>query len=255
MNKVENWDIANYADYLVSWLEQQRREFYAADGYTVGISGGIDSAVVTFLLARCGVPVQGIALPGPTTPDTEIAAAQLVADAVDCPLIVAPITPAYEAFMGSMQGLFNDAAERQNVIAGNVQARLRMISLYAHAQSHNHVVVGTDNAAEWHMGYFTKFGDGGVDILPLVHLNKSQVYALAKYLGVPKAIIDKAPSAGLWAGQTDEDEMGVSYAEIDAYLRGETVSNKALERIAFWHNRSHHKRELAAVPLAPEEKS
>ncbi len=253
MNKTENWDIAGYTDYLITWLERQRCEFYFADGYTVGISGGIDSAVVTFLLARCGVPVQGIMLPSLSTPKAEIAAAQQVADAVNCPLIISPITPTYEAFMASMQGLFNDSAKHQNVIAGNVQARLRMISLYAHAQSHNHIVVGTDNAAEWHMGYFTKFGDGGVDILPLVHLNKSRVYDLAKYLGVPQIIIDKAPSAGLWAGQTDEDEMGVSYAEIDAYLRGEVVSDNALERITFWHNRSHHKRELAAVPLAPQE--
>lgn len=243
-------DCALYADYLVTWLEEQRQKSYQADGYTIGISGGIDSAVVTFLLAKSGAPVQGLALPGPTTPQSEIDDAQRVAEAAGCPLLVTAISPSYSAFIDSMQALFNDAAERQNVIAGNVQARLRMIALYAHAQSHNHIVVGTDNAAEWHMGYFTKFGDGGVDVVPLVHLSKSQVYAVASYLGVPQTIIDKAPSAGLWTGQTDEDEMGVSYADIDAYLRGESVSEHALERIAFWHNRSHHKRQLAAAPLS-----
>ncbi len=243
-----NWNVAGYADYLVNWLEKQRIENYKADGYTIGISGGIDSAVVACLLAKTGANVQGIALPSANMPKVDIAQAQELADSINCPLLITPITTTYDAFVQSMQPLFNDQAERQNVISGNVQARLRMIALYAHAQSHNHIVVGTDNAAEWYMGYFTKFGDGGADILPLVHLTKAQVYDLARYLNVPQSIINKAPSAGLWIGQTDEDEMGVTYAEIDAFLRGETVSEKALERIHFWHNRSHHKRELAAVP-------
>ncbi|MDP8033651.1 NAD(+) synthase [Pasteurella atlantica] len=243
-----NWNVVAYADYLVSWLEKQRIENYNANGYTIGISGGIDSAVVACLLAKTGARVQGIALPSANTPAIDIEQSQELAESINCPLLISPITDIYDTFIKSMQPLFNDQAERQNVISGNVQARLRMIALYAHAQSHNHIVVGTDNAAEWHMGYFTKFGDGGADILPLVHLTKAQVYDLARYLNVPQSIINKAPSAGLWVGQTDEDEMGVTYAEIDAYLQGETVSEKALERINFWHNRSHHKRELAAVP-------
>lgn len=251
MHKQYNWDVAAYADYLVTWLEQQRRDNYACDGYTLGISGGIDSAVVSHLLTRSGAPVHGLILPAPSTAQSDIDDAKRIADSAGCPITIAPISASYQAFTDSMSALFNDAAERQNVIAGNVQARLRMVALYAHAQSHNNVVVGTDNAAEWYMGYFTKFGDGGVDVVPLVHLGKSQVYDLANYLGVPPAIIDKSPSAGLWVGQTDEDEMGVSYADIDAHLRGETVSEQAMERIHFWHNRSHHKRELAFAPQAP----
>ncbi|MDY4595341.1 MAG: NAD(+) synthase [[Pasteurella] aerogenes] len=239
----------NYLNYLVQWLEVQRQE-YGAKGYVVGISGGIDSAVVTHLLMRCNAPVQGLILPSETTSAQDIKDAYAVAENANCPVLEVPIIETYRSFMHSMQPLFNDQAERQNVIAGNVQARLRMISLYAYAQSHNAIVVGTDNAAEWHTGYFTKFGDGGVDVAPLLHLRKEQVYQLAKVLNVPQSVLDKSPSAGLWLGQTDEAEMGVSYQEIDAFLRGETVSEQALKQIEFWHNRSHHKRRLPPTPLS-----
>lgn len=97
-------------------------------------------------------------------------------------------------------------------------------------------------------GLLYKIWDGAADILPLVNLKKSQVFELGKYLKVPQNIIDKAPSAGLWQGQTDEDEMGVTYKEIDDFLDGKEVSEKALERINFWHNRSHHKRSIAFTP-------
>ncbi|MCI7480660.1 NAD(+) synthase [[Pasteurella] aerogenes] len=239
----------NYLNYLVQWLEVQRQE-YGAKGYVVGISGGIDSAVVTHLLMRCNAPVQGLILPSETTSAQDIKDAYAVAENANCPVLEVPIIETYRSFMHSMQPLFNDQAERQNVIAGNLQARLRMISLYAYAQSHNAIVVGTDNAAEWHTGYFTKFGDGGVDVAPLLKLRKEQVYQLSKVLNVPQSVLDKSPSAGLWFGQTDEAEMGVSYQEIDAFLRGETVSEQALKQIEFWHNRSHHKRRLPPTPLS-----
>ncbi|TNH08014.1 NAD(+) synthase [Testudinibacter sp. TR-2022] len=239
--------LQQYADYLVEWLEQQRH-FYAAKGYVIGISGGIDSAVVVNLLMKTGAPVQGLILPSDTTSAQDIAYAYAVAKSAGCAVIEASISPSYRTFMQSMQPLFRDDAERQNVIAGNVQARLRMITLYAAAQNQQAIVVGTDNAAEWHTGYFTKYGDGGVDVVPLVQLRKEQVFELGRLLGVPQAVLDKAPSAGLWQGQTDEDEMGVSYAEIDAFLRGETVSVQAQKQIDFWHNRSHHKRMLAPAP-------
>ena len=242
----------NYLNYLVQWLEVQRQE-YGAKGYVVGISGGIDSAVVTHLLMRCNAPVQGLILPSETTSAQDIKDAYAVAESAGCPVMELPIIETYRTFMQTMQPLFNDQAERQNVIAGNVQARLRMISLYAYAQSHNAIVVGTDNAAEWHTGYFTKFGDGGVDVAPLLKLRKEQVYQLAKVLNVPQSVLDKSPSAGLWQGQTDEAEMGVSYAEIDAFLRGEPVSAQALKQIEFWHNRSHHKRRLPPSAHSIEE--
>lgn len=242
----------NYLNYLVQWLEVQRQE-YGAKGYVVGISGGIDSAVVTHLLMRCNAPVQGLILPSETTSAQDIKDAYAVAENANCPVLEVPIIETYRSFMHSMQPLFNDQAERQNVIAGNLQARLRMISLYAYAQSHNAIVVGTDNAAEWHTGYFTKFGDGGVDVAPLLKLRKEQVYQLAKVLNVPQSVLDKSPSAGLWQGQTDEAEMGVSYQEIDAFLRGETVSEQALKQIEFWHNRSHHKRRLPPSAHSIEE--
>ncbi len=92
--------------------------------------------------------------------------------------------------------------------------------LYACAKQYNRVVIGTDNACEWYMRYFIKFGNEATDILPLVNLKKSHIFELGKYLDVPKNILDKAPSAGLWQGQTDEDEMGVTYQEINDFLDG-----------------------------------
>ena len=95
-------------------------------------------------------------------------------------------------------------------------------------------------------------GDGAADVLPLAALRKEQVYELARHLGVPERVVNKAPSAGLWTGQTDEDEMGVSYRELDAFLRGEAVSAEAEKTIAWWHERSRHKRMLPPVPPAPD---
>lgn len=240
--------LQEYSNYLVDWLNDQRTELYKMQGFVVGISGGVDSAVVAHLLAKTNAPVHGLILPSPTTSQADIDDAIAVAKSAGLTYTIAPISTVYTAFIDSMTSLFNADADRQNVIAGNVQARLRMIALYAYAQSHNAVVVGTDNAAEWHMGYFTKFGDGGVDVVPLAHLTKSQVFEMATLLGVPDSVLNKAPSAGLWLGQTDEDEMGVSYRDIDTHLMGESVSEQAMERIEYWHNRSHHKRMLPPQP-------
>lgn len=242
---------AKYVDELVAWLEQERQAFYKMDGYALGVSGGIDSAVAAFLLAKTGAPVTCLMLPSDVSPSTDAEHAELVLEAAGLTGDVVPIAPMYDAVMGQIEPLLGEAETRVNVLRGNLQARLRMVTLFTVAQSRRAIVVGTDNAPEWYTGYFTKFGDGASDVVPLLHLSKGQVYELARYLGVPEVVINKAPSAGLWAGQTDEGEMGVTYDEIDAHLRGEAVSDSALERIAFWHNRSHHKRELPRAPQPP----
>ncbi len=125
-----------------------------------------------------------------------------------------------------------------------------MTSLYFVANSLNYLVAGTGNRSELAIGYFTKYGDGGVDMLPLGRLLKSQVQALARELGVPAPIIDKAPSAGLWLGQTDEAEMGFSYADLEKYLTSgpAAVAADLAARIGRLERDSDHKRALAPMP-------
>jgi NAD+ synthase len=132
----------------------------------------------------------------------------------------------------------------------NVKPRLRMTTLYFVANALNYLVVGTGNRSELTIGYFTKYGDGGVDLLPLATLLKSEVRAMAKELGVPDSIIEKAPSAGLWLGQADEDEMGFTYAELENYLTNgpETVSPALAMRIERLVRGSDHKRSPIPTP-------
>lgn len=140
----------------------------------------------------------------------------------------------------------NESIEQLNnaqLADANLRARLRMSTLYTIATHYNYLVVGTDNASEWYTGYFTKYGDGGVDILPIVPFTKGEVREMAQFLGVPKEVIHKEPSADLWTGQTDEAEMGTTYDHIDAYLKGETVPDKDRQLIERMHERSQHKRE------------
>jgi len=132
----------------------------------------------------------------------------------------------------------------------NVKPRLRMASLYYIANTLNYLVAGTGNRSELTIGYFTKYGDGGVDLLPIGRLLKSEVRAMARVLEIPEAVIDKAPSAGLWLGQTDEAEMGFTYADLENYLtKGPDVVSPALAlRIERLVRQSEHKRALAPMP-------
>jgi NAD+ synthase len=135
----------------------------------------------------------------------------------------------------------------------NLKPRLRMITLYHRANTLGRLVVGTGNKSELLVGYYTKFGDGGVDLLPIAGLYKHQVRELARELGVPDELIQKPPSAGLWEGQTDEAEMGMSYAQLDAALdaieRGATdgIAPNVLERVQAMMRGSEHKRRLAPI--------
>ena len=245
--------VSVYADYLVSWLEDKRKNYYQYEGYVLGVSGGIDSAVVAGLLAKTQAPVSCLILPAQVSEKSDIEDAREVLKNFNLEGNIISINDVYEVFLDNLKNLFSFEQKRIEVLRGNLMARIRMIYLYTLAQGKNFMVVGTDNLCEYHTGYFTKFGDGAADVFPLHKLRKEEVRQLAKHLAVPQKIIEKSPSAGLWSGQTDEGEMGVSYKDLDAFLRGENVSDAALERINFWHNRSHHKRVMPLTPLKPEE--
>ena len=130
----------------------------------------------------------------------------------------------------------------------NIKPRLRMTTLYYYASLNNYLVIGTDNWSELKVGYFTKYGDGGVDLAPLGRLVKSEVRKLAKHFGIPEKIINKKPSAGLWEGQTDENEMGVSYEELDHYILTGEADKEVRERIDELARKNSHKTEAIPIP-------
>lgn len=236
---------------LVSWLQLKVKEANAK-GAIVGVSGGIDSAVVTHLIKRAFPNDSlGLIMPCKSNPKDQEDAKQVI-DSCGIDYHLMDLTETHDVLFQTLKGQLVQAnkwdEERAKLGDANTRARLRMTTLYAVANNYGYLVVGTDNASEWYTGYFTKHGDGGVDLVPLVHLTKGEVREMAQYLGVPEEVITKAPSAGLWEGQTDENEMGTTYDMIDAYLKGETIPDKDRYIIEKMHKQSEHKRSLAAAP-------
>ncbi|NJE30245.1 NAD+ synthase [Thermococcus sp. 18S1] len=182
-----------------------------ADGVVVGISGGIDSATVAYLAAKALGKEKVLGLIMPYYENRDLDDARLVCESLGIDYKVVNIKPIVDEFERAVGGL--DTKSR-----GNVMARTRMVLLYAHANAMNRLVLGTSNRSEVLTGYFTKWGDGASDYAPLINLYKTEVWEIAKLLGVPERIIEKKPSAGLWEGQTDEDELGISYRLLDEIL-------------------------------------
>ncbi|MGB9867316.1 MAG: NAD(+) synthase [Bacillota bacterium] len=243
MGEGDFMDAEQVASAIVKWMQKQL-SVAGAQGFVVGVSGGVDSAVVLGLSARAA-PGRVLALVMPCESQAQdLEDAERVIQHFGVEKARVDLTPVYHQLLA--QFTCGDCAPP--LAKANLKPRLRMISLYFYANTLNYLVAGTGNRSEAVMGYFTKYGDGGVDILPIGCLLKREVREIARYLGVPGGVITKPPTAGLWAGQTDEGEMGVTYAELDELLYA-GVGSPALAQLV--HQRfvgSHHKRVVAPVP-------
>ncbi len=227
---------------IVSWLQEYAQQA-GADGAVFGMSGGVDSAVVSVLCKKAFKEnVLGLIMPCYSDEEDE-KDARLVADKFNIKYHTVVLDRIYDEFLKTVE-------QSDNLMAKvNIKPRLRMITLYYYASINNFLVVGSENKSELTVGYFTKYGDGGADLWPIGNLVKSQVKELAAYLGIPQKIIEKTPSAGLWMGQTDEEEMGITYDELDKYiLTGRLSSPEKEAKIKALHKNSEHKRQLPQIP-------
>jgi NAD+ synthase len=249
--------MSDRAERIAEWLRERAGDA-GARGFVFGLSGGIDSAVVA-CLCQMAAPqrVLGVLLPCYSHPQDE-EDARLVASEFSIPIVRVNLDSTFDALTEALQSAIKGLPKqvdsldiKQQMPDANVKPRLRMAALYFIANSLNYLVVGTGNRCEIVLGYFTKYGDGGVDLLPIGGLLKSEVRALGRDLGVPDRVVDKPPTAGLWVGQTDEAEMGFSYDTLEAYLvKGASAVDRAIaERIDRLQKVSDHKRTLP--PIAP----
>ncbi len=239
-----------FAKHLTDWIASEIAAS-GGSGAVFGLSGGIDSAVVA-ALAKRAYPAHCLGVIMPCHSDAADADdARLVAHHFGVASATVDLGPVYDTLLAQLEATCSDLATA-SLACANLKPRLRMTSLYAFANRQNYRVLGTGNRSEIEVGYFTKYGDGGVDLLPLGSLTKTLVRQLAQHLGVPARIIAKPPSAGLWSEQTDEGEMGLTYDELDAYLTTGEASATVKARIDALHVASEHKRRLAPVaPLPP----
>ena len=216
-----------------------------AKGIVYGNSGGKDSALVGILCKAACDNTVGIILPctSKRNYDEDTADAKEVAARYKIEIRTVDLTPVKEAELKALDGV----ATLNAAALSNIAPRLRMLTLYAVAAAENRLVAGTGNRSEAYVGYFTKWGDGAHDFNPIADLTVTEIYEFLRYLDAPKCVIEKAPSAALFDGQTDETEMGVTYAELDAYLSGGDIPAKQKQTIERMHRISQHKRNGIAV--------
>ena len=216
-----------------------------AKGIVYGNSGGKDSALVGILCKAACDNTVGIILPctSKRNYDEDTADAKEVAARYNIEIRTVDLTPVKEAELKAIDGV----ATLNAAALANIAPRLRMLTLYAIAAAENRLVAGTGNRSEAYVGYFTKWGDGAHDFNPIADLTVTEIYEFLRYLDAPKRVIEKAPSAALFDGQTDETEMGVTYAELDAYLSGGDIPAKQKQTIERMHRISQHKRKGIAV--------
>lgn len=227
-------------------IEQMIRHAYwssGSSGIVIGLSGGIDSAVAATMCCRAvgGERVLALILPSSVTKAEDISDAEEICSLLGMDFRILSIDPILDAFR-DLPG-FSESP----YLLGNLMARVRMAIIYYHANRENRLVCGTSNRTEYLLGYCTKFGDNAADIQPILHLYKTEIFELARTLNLPARVLEKAPSAGLWEGQRDEDEIGLSYPEIDAALKSLAASdrksrNEIEEKVLTMVRKSEHKR-------------
>ena len=232
---------------LVIWIREKVEEA-GCRGVVLGLSGGLDSSVLG-VLCQQALPQDTLGLLMPChSIDTDRTHAEMVAEKFSIATRMVALDNVYDLLLTALPDFQPDAA-LVRLTHANIKTRLRMITLYNTANQLRYIVAGSSNRSELTIGYFTKYGDGGVDIMPLGNLAKSQVRELASYLGVPQEIIDKPPSAGLWKGQTDEEEMGLTYEVLDNYILTGNAPEDLKKTLETRKAASQHKCETP--PIAP----
>ena len=220
-------------EFLKKYLEESH-----CKAYVLGLSGGVDSSLVA-AIARKAVGKDKLfcyALDIDSNP-ADVEDAKKVAEELDLNLEVINLSKTYHSYLEDLKG-----DEFIRLTKSNLKVRMRMVALFAFAQEKSGLVLGTDNMDERYVGYFTKYGDGAADVLPIVYLTKKEVRKAAELYGLSSLLANRVPSAGLIEGQTDETEMGVKYVDLDSYLLGGKVEKSVEERIEHLHKISEHKR-------------
>jgi len=239
-------------DFIKTYVENS-----GCRGVVVGLSGGVDSAVTAVLCKKAlgGERVTCLFLPDESTPEMDLRDYREITASFNLKCVVKDITRIVESIRE------NSVYPPSKMALANIKARVRMILLFEYANMTNTLVCGTSNKSEMLIGYFTKYGDGGVDIMPLGDLYKTQVWELARYLGIPDNIISKPPSAGLYKGQTDEEEIQMKYEQLDKILAGlekkmkmediakfSGVTIEEVLRIKNMRIKTQHKRRIPLIP-------
>ncbi|MCY1126579.1 NAD(+) synthase [Frigidibacter sp. RF13] len=250
------------ADHITGWLGEYTRKA-GMKGFVVGVSGGIDSAVVSSLCARTGLPTLVVEMPIHQSPDQVTRArahiANLTARHPNVEGAEVDLTEPYDRLVNALPNS-PDSPSRDMALV-NTRARLRMTTLYYLAGLHGSLVAGTGNKVEdFGIGFYTKYGDGGVDLSPIADLMKTDVFALGRVLGVGEAILKAAPTDGLWGdARTDEDQIGASYPELEwamTFSGDEAALTKRQTEVLAIYRRlnaaNRHKMEPIPVCLIPE---
>ena len=237
--------LAEYLKVIEKFVKDYLEEAHCKQ-YVLGLSGGVDSSLVA-AITKAAVGKEKltcIMMPIDSNP-ADLEDALDLARQLDLNYLV---IDGSKSFHETVEEFKRQGVELDRATLSNLKVRIRMTILYAYAQKVGGLVIGTDNADERYTGYFTKYGDGGVDLLPIVYLVKNEVVEACKLYGISDRLAERTPSAGLFEGQTDETEMGVKYSDLDKYLLGGEIDEASKARIEHLHRISEHKRAPLPTP-------